>query len=40
MEEGAAANILNIFIKIAIGLLVLGLDLGINKSIFIISVAI
>ena len=39
-EEGAVASILNIFIKIAIGLLILGLSLNINKNIFIVGVAI
>jgi len=40
VEEGAAANILNIFIKIIIGLLILNLSLNINRGIFIINIAI
>ena len=40
IKENTAAGVLNIFIKIIIGLSTLGLDLNINKNIFIIGVAI
>ena len=39
-KESIAINILNIFIKIVVGLLALGLNLNINKSIFTVGIAI
>jgi len=40
IKENTAAGVLNIFIKIIIGLLALSLNLNINKGVFIVSIAI